>query len=370
MSYYSKDLLPIAMASMAISLIGFLWLYNKILTRFGACYTFHIANFGFVGLFIIHFLLLKQKIGWASFSLFIIKDIYILVLLEQLWSFFNTINTEKSARLLSGPLMATVSIFSISAGKFLSAYASDIGSENIILMGAAALLPASAFFHTSLKKLKLNVTQREKSSERMGLGPLKQNSALFALFFVVFTSQILATTTTLRLQSAVSDAISVIDDQTAYFANYYANIDSIAMFFQFVVTPLALSFVPLSFIHILIPFLHCILGVWVLQADDLERIMLASLIFKSIDYSLYKGAKEMIYVPLSDEVRYRTKQIIDVFGYRTSKGAISTLFGFLKSAFKVPDVAYSYVALASGVIWFGLGFIISRNLKPSRQKSS
>ncbi len=363
MSHYSKDLLPVAMGSMTVSLIFFLWLYNNFLTRFGPGTTFHIMNIGFVSLFYLHYYLLNQGIAWSSFTLFIIKDIYIMILLEQVWSYFNTVNSVRSARLLSGPLMAVVSIFSISAGKFLSSYASEIGSVNTIALGATVLLPCSLFMHWGLKKVKLNIEPRDEPNERMGLGPLKKNPALFALFFVIFTSQILATATTLRLQSAVSDFIPLVDEQTAYFANYYANIDSVAMVFQFLITPLALSFVPLSFIHILIPFLHCILGVWVLQSSDLNRIMLTSLIFKSIDYSLYKGAKEMIYVPLSDEVRYRTKQIIDVFGYRFGKGSISMFFGALKSGFKVADVTYSYVALGAGVIWLGLGFVIGRNLK-------
>ena len=45
--------------------------------------------------------------------------------------------------------------------------------------------------------------------------------------------------------------------------------------------------------------------------------------FKCIDYSLFRAAKELLYIPLSYDAKYRTKGIIDVFAYRFGKGAAS-----------------------------------------------
>jgi len=42
---------------------------------------------------------------------------------------------------------------------------------------------------------------------------------------------------------------------------------------------------------------------------------------KPIDYSLFRAAKKILYIPFSFDVRYRAKEVIDVFGYRFGKGA-------------------------------------------------
>ena len=46
-------------------------------------------------------------------------------------------------------------------------------------------------------------------------------------------------------------------------------------------------------------------------------LALAFFLFKAFDYSIFRAAKEVLYVPLSFDERYRAKEIIDVLGYRT-----------------------------------------------------
>jgi AAA family ATP:ADP antiporter len=363
MQYYSKDLIPVAMAVMALSLAFFLYFYNKTLSFFGPKNNFHFLNFFFVAVFFIHYYLLKNEVREAAFSLFVIKDIYIMVMIEQIWAYFNTFNSKSSARILSGPLMAITSLGPIFAGKYLATNVHEIGSLNVVFYTGLILMPCSLFFQFASFKNVKNKIKTTKEKTNYGLKELRQNPTLLSLFFVIFASQALAATTTLRLQSAVGDFILGADLQTSYFANYYSNINALSSFFQLALTPLILIFLPLSWVHIIIPLIHCFLGISVLLNSDLQMIMLASLIFKSLDYSIFRGAKEMIYVPLSQDVKYRTKQVIDVFAYRSGKGLVSTILGILKNTIKVGDSFYSVVALGSAIIWLFLGTVISKHLK-------
>jgi ATP/ADP translocase len=45
--------------------------------------------------------------------------------------------------------------------------------------------------------------------------------------------------------------------------------------------------------------------------------------FKAIDFSLFGVIREMLYVPLQLDAKFRAKAIIDVFAYRTSKAVVS-----------------------------------------------
>ena len=51
--------------------------------------------------------------------------------------------------------------------------------------------------------------------------------------------------------------------------------------------------------------------------------------FKALDYSVFKAAKEILYIPLPFAARYRAKEVVDVFGYRLSKGGVSLLIEFV-----------------------------------------
>ena len=93
---------------------------------------------------------------------------------------------------------------------------------------------------------------------------------------------------------------------------------------------------------------------WALLAPSLWSVGAAFMAFKTLDYSLFRGAKELVYLPLSFDGRYRTKELIDVFGYRSGK-AISSLgiaalqrTGFELTAYFLPS------AFALGTLWMGL----------------
>ncbi|MCB9095694.1 MAG: hypothetical protein H6621_11550 [Halobacteriovoraceae bacterium] len=374
MSFYSKDELPWAMGLMAIGLVIALYFYNKILSWFGPRLTFHICTITSTLLFVVHYFAISAKIKIAALSLFILKDIYVMILIEQIWSYFNTVNTVESSKKTSGFMMAIVTIGPIVGGQIISHYATTWGSEAIVLYSSFFILPSSLFLDLGLRRLPpqriKSEIKREHRDYTMGLSYLKKYPVLLSLFFIILISQVLAATTTLRLQAAVSETILSVDQQTAYFGNYYSLINIVAAFMQFIGTPLCLQFIPLSIIHLVIPIIHIFLGIFVLFTHNLSLIMLASLSFKSIDYSLFRGAKELLYIPFNFDVRYRTKQIIDVFGYRSGKAGISLLLGVLKTGLRIPDVFYSYFSLIASVIWVFFAFKIARHLPDTKNEKS
>jgi len=76
-----------------------------------------------------------------------------------------------------------------------------------------------------------------------------------------------------------------------------------------------------------------------------------------LDYSVFRASKEILYIPLSFDARYRAKEVIDAFVYRGAKGALSGIFAVLGSVFgRLPGFFYPGVALGMIVIWGGLGY--------------
>ena len=71
--------------------------------------------------------------------------------------------------------------------------------------------------------------------------------------------------------------------------------------------------------------------------------------------SIFRAAKEMLYIPFAFDVRYRAKEIIDVFGYRFGKGAASLPFAVLNLIGATAAAAvFTIVALGAAGLWLAL----------------
>ncbi|MEL6548515.1 MAG: Npt1/Npt2 family nucleotide transporter, partial [Myxococcota bacterium] len=79
-------------------------------------------------------------------------------------------------------------------------------------------------------------------------------------------------------------------------------------------------------------------------ASVLSGVKVAS---KGLDYSLFRIAKEMLYIPLSYDDKSRGKPVIDILGYRAAKGAISLLLiiPWLQTPFRIEVLTLGALAL-------------------------
>ena len=71
---------------------------------------------------------------------------------------------------------------------------------------------------------------------------------------------------------------------------------------------------------------------------------------------MFRAAKEVLYIPFSFDVRYRAKEVIDVFGYRAGKGVSSAAIVFLQRVGVGISGLYLQIALACVALWLVLIF--------------
>ena len=75
-----------------------------------------------------------------------------------------------------------------------------------------------------------------------------------------------------------------------------------------------------------------------------------------MDYSIFRGAKELLYIPLSYDAKYRAKELIDVFAYRFGKGAASLIALFFGRFSALGTAIYPALGVLTGVIWLVSAF--------------
>lgn len=355
---FGRENLPVSLAIMTFCSFLTVYLYSKVLTVLGPKKTFvsscllSMAMLG-GGAFAI-----TQGHTWFSGVLHIYKDLYIVLLVEQLWSFFNSTLNVKKSKVYSGILMGLMSIGPVLAGFFVKGFAKSIGTVNLLYFPAMMLIPVLISMYIGYTKCGepkpvKEIENKERSGvfKDMSFAVFKERPQLFFLLLTVLNSQFLSAMTTLRFQDTVGAAITATDARTAYFGGFFAWVNAGAGVLQFIGAPLALRFLPVGLIHQSIPFVHLGLAIWAYTVPGLASASAALFLYKAIDYSLFRASKEILYVPLSFEVRYRTKQIIDIWGYRTGKGGTALVLAAFKNVGVAMSAFYSPLALLACGFW-------------------
>ena len=146
--------------------------------------------------------------------------------------------------------------------------------------------------------------------------------------------------------------LSDTDARTAFFGGVYGYLGLAAGILQLVIVPLALRFVDLRVIHVGVPMVHLVSGLVLTISPSLRSGTAAYVIFKALDYSIFRAAKELFYMPLSYDSRYRAKQLIDSFVYRSSKSGGATVIGLVKLVVQtIPGIAFSITAMVAAMVW-------------------
>ena len=200
-------------------------------------------------------------------------------------------------------------------------------------------------------------SEAEKGGQQghTGIRVLLRSRYLTLIFLLVITTQVVSTVLDLRFNGLVEESISDTDARTAFYGEFYGQWLGISAFvLQIIGAPLLLRFLPLRLIHLCIPLIHFIACGVLTRTPSLWTGAMAFLFFKALDYSLFRAGKEIFYIPLSYDPRYRAKQMIDSFGYRTAKSGSGFLIGLLSLAWAIPGVAFSITAMVMAAIWSGI----------------
>jgi AAA family ATP:ADP antiporter len=276
---------------------------------------------------------------------------------EQIWAFINSTLPEHEGRRLNGPICGVASLGAIGGGLAVQGWVRSVGSVNLVLFGALSLLPTALgaiAAYRAAGEPEPAPFETHGQQGHLGLRVLWHDPLLRVLALVVIASQIVSTVFDLQLSRFVETALPVADERTRWFGRFYAGLNGGSALFQFVVTPLLLATASLRLVHAVIPLTHVALAVAALVCPSLWSAAAALAVFKVLDYSVFRGAKELLYVPLSFDARYRSKELIDAFGYRFAKGGASAILAVAGRMVAIPVATLAATAALASVAWLAL----------------
>jgi ATP:ADP antiporter, AAA family len=355
---YGAENLPLVMAAMPVVVFAGVALYGWILSQLGPGRTLLVTSLGSALTILACYLVLLTGSRLITPVLFLVKEFYIVLLIEQYWSYINSTLKPETARKLNGPITGIAGLGGAIGGSLVAMSAESLGTETMILLAAVSLLPAALVSNLTYRKHGEPVAPEPvagKDQHHMGWHLFRANPTLACLLAIVLSTQVVAAVLDFKFQGLLSvDFAGDPDRETAFQGRFWGVLNTIVLLLQFVVAPLLLSFMTIRRVHLMLPLIHILAITFAIFEPGVITVGIAFFLFKAFDYSIFRAAKELLYVPLGFDERYRAKEVIDVFGYRTGKGGSSVAIVVLQKVGVVMNNYYLAIAFVMATLWLAL----------------
>ncbi len=305
-----------------------------------------------IGLILIALARLAQ-VPYATYALYIWKDVYVVVLVELIWTLANSAFQNNTAKWAYG-FFCVAGTFGDMSGSFLSGrLAHSIGSEQLLWLVVPTMALIAWVGHAAAKAC--GWPQPSGKSAMHGVFDVVKNSRPIQLLLaLVATIQVATTLIDYQYRAIALHAYPLLDDRTEAFTQVDMAISSGSLVLQL----LSGAIVTILGIRLLIIVLPILVGAAALYASihpGFFGIAVLKVVNKSLDYSLFRTSKELLYRPMSYAERTQGKAAVDVFGYRVAKGGASGLLVALSGA-----IALVSVATAAGIgLWLLLALLLA-----------
>jgi len=348
-------------------------LYNRFLPKIGPLRTLCIFALITMSINALSGLLYSRYPQFIFFQ-YAWKDIYVLLMLKQLWSMIHSTIPAARAKYLYGAIYGMGTLGAISGSLIPSFLAVQMGSEKLLFLTLPAYLLLIFAYTASFRLSGVNGDsfQQDLTSDprsREGFSLIRRSPFLIAILLLVVFMQVSVGLMEYQFNAHLEHHILDKDLRTAYCGQISAWVNISSLLLQFVGGFLMIRILGVRRSHFMIPILLLTSGLTFWIFPSFAILSFSYVFIKAIDFSLFGVIREMLYIPLQLDEKYRAKAIIDVFAYRTSKAFVSLGLLILQA------VAASYILPAASLLslavflgWLAVVTVLFRKqkLEPAR----
>lgn len=263
------------------------------------------------------------RVPYATYVLYIWKDVYVVVLVELIWTLANAAFKSNTARWAYGFFCVAGTCGDMSGSLLSGKLAHSVGSAELLWL-VVPTMAAVAIVGLKASKACGWPHPSGKSAVHGLIGVVRNSRSIQLLLALIAVIQIVTTLIDFTYLTTTYEAYPDLADRTEVFAQVSMTISLISLVLQ------ALSGAIVMFIGVraLVIALPLVLGAAAIYASvhpTFAGLAVLKIVNKSLDYSLFRTSKELLYRPLSYAEQTQGKAAVDIFGYRAAKGGASGL---------------------------------------------
>lgn len=352
--YFGSKTLPyVWMCSIPFNLM-IVSLYNYFLPKLG-CFRFFLfsAILIAVGNTLAGFFI--GQVPLVSFSFYIWKEVYILLMFQQVWAVIHATMSLEKAKYLYGVLFGFGALGGFLGSLVPGFLAVFMGSESLLFFSAPLyvllVMTYSGLIKYSGSKEKVSSKQTKPfGSLAQGVKLITSSFLLKAILGMTICMQVAATLADFQFQSLLEKGFPDKDIRTQCVGQIVSLGNILTMGLQFFGTFLCIRLLGLQRAHFLVPAVLSVGALGFLFSSSFSVMATFFVTLKALEFSLFLVIKEMLYIPMRLEEKFQAKAIIDVFMGRFAKIGASLVIVF--SQFFFPSYISPFIS------WLCLGIFL------------
>jgi len=306
---------------------------------------------------------------YTARAFFIWVSVFNLFVVSVFWSFMTDLYSDTQARRLFGFIAAGGTVGALTGPAITAFLVQPVGARNLLLVSAGflfwAIICISRLAAWSGSRKPDSVSLPAASEEVpiggsiwSGVTMVFRSSYLLGICLLMLLFTTLATFLYLMQAQIIRDAFDDSAQRTAVFASIDLVVNTLTLLTQVFITSRLIKWFGLPTVLAIIPVLLAI-GFTLLGVSPVLMVLLVvQVIRRAGNYALMRPAREMLYVVLSREEKYKAKNFIDTVVYRMGDAISAWIYAAMRSVgMGLSGIALISVPLALVWAWiaFGLG---------------
>jgi AAA family ATP:ADP antiporter len=357
-----------------LSMLAVVPLFGWLAKRFSVRRFLPVVYYFFIADLLLFYLLFESNItqAYVARSFFIWASVYNLFIVSVFWSFMVDIFTNDQAKRLFGVIAAGGTAGALTGPALTAVLVIRLGPTNMLLISAAFLSAALWCIHRIIAWKKsaaggdsTQETGRDRPEDQViggsiwgGIRQVFRSSYLAGICVLMTLFTTLATFLYFQQAQIVRDTFGNPSDRTAIFAAMDFSVNALTIVTQLfftsrIVGKLGLGWT-LALVPILLVFGFLLLGL----VPALSILIVVQVLRRAGNYAVMRPAREMLYVVVSKEEKYKAKNFIDTVVYRGGDAISAWVYaGFKAVGLSSAGIALAAVPLAAVWAWtsFSLG---------------
>jgi AAA family ATP:ADP antiporter len=311
--------------------------YSVLVARLPRRYVAPLTLAGMSGLLVAFWVLFRTAGSWVSVGFYLLGLILGILLISQFWTLANDIYDARQAKRIFGFIGGGSSLGGMTGAGLTTLVVSRLGTENLLLCSAAILLGCAGLVALVVRREAAAGRGGAAAPEEEGVGGkeairlLRESRHLQIIALVIGFAAIGAGLIEQQLNMAAEafKGREATDNLTAFLAQVTLYLSAIGFFIQVALTSRVHRNLGVGFALLVLPTSLGVTGVVMLLNAALWAPALARILDTSLRYTLDKTTREVLFLPLPTDLKYRAKPFVDVTVDRFAKGLAALLALFL-----------------------------------------
>lgn len=365
-----------------LAMIAAIPLFGWISSRFPRHKFLPYTYFFFIGMLLLFYLLMGRDVSqvYVARAFFIWTSVFNLFVVSVFWSFMTDLYNNEQSRRLFGFIAAGGTLGALTGPVLTALLVQPIGARNLLLVSALFL----SWAIVCIAKLSVWSESNQTSSDELltstkeklihggiwdGIALVIRSPYLLGICLLMLLFTTLATFLYLMQAQIIRDAFVDSAQRTAVFASIDLMVNALTLILQLFLTSKFIKWFGLPAVLAIIPLLLATGFILLAISPVMTVLLTVQVIRRAGNYAVMRPAREMLYVVLRREEKYKAKNFIDTFVYRTGDAVSAWVYAGMQSiGMSLSGVAWAAVPLSLFWAWiaFGLG---QRQTRISTKKS-